>query len=93
MLYFLCDGYLPELKKLKVGQCPELQYLPILPPPTSNMAAHDGDPDAAQPIEIQGESKWCDNIKWALEEERDTRRPINFKKVLSPRWFYNHYSK
>ncbi|XXG39968.1 hypothetical protein AAC387_Pa01g0795 [Persea americana] len=72
-LEIACSGYLPALKKLKVGRCPKLQKLPILPPPTSN----EGDP-----IEIQGESKWCDNIKWAQEEveEGGTRRPINFKK-------------
>ncbi|XXG39931.1 hypothetical protein AAC387_Pa01g0764 [Persea americana] len=90
-LEFVCRGYLPALTKLKVGRCPKLHKLPILRPPTSN----NGDPDA-QPIEIQGESKWCDNIKWAQEEEeegRGTRRPINFKKVQSPRWFYNHYRK
>ncbi|RWR79031.1 disease resistance-like protein [Cinnamomum micranthum f. kanehirae] len=81
-LKILYDGYLPILKKLKVGRCPKLQKLPILPPSTSN----NGDPDAAQPIEIQGESKWCDNIKW--EGRGGTRRPINFKKVQSPRWFY-----
>ncbi|XXG39980.1 hypothetical protein AAC387_Pa01g0806 [Persea americana] len=89
-LEIVIEGYLPALKKLKVGRCPKLQKLPILPPPTSN----NGDPDAAQPIEIQGESKWCDNIKWAWDKRgRGTRRPINFKKVQSPRWFYNHYRK
>ncbi|KAJ8647726.1 hypothetical protein MRB53_000749 [Persea americana] len=80
-LEIVYDGYLPALKKLKVGRCPKLQKLPILPPPTSNK----GDP-----IEIQGESKWCENIKWAQEESGRTGRPINFKKVQSPRWFYNH---
>ena len=87
VLDFVCDGYLPALKKLKVGHCSKLQKLPILPP-ISNKKAYNGDPDVPQPIQIQGESKWCENIKWAQEEEDEEegstsrRCPINFKKVL-----------
>ncbi|XP_058068279.1 putative disease resistance protein At4g19050 [Magnolia sinica] len=49
----ICCGHLPMLKKLKIRGCPLLEKLPL-----------DNTNASATEVEIQGELKWWENIKW-----------------------------
>ncbi|XP_058072137.1 probable disease resistance protein At4g27220 [Magnolia sinica] len=61
----ICGGHLPMLKKLKIRGCPMLEKLPLC----------DTNASAAE-VEIQGEQKWWESLKW---EGSIKPRNIRFK--------------